>query len=306
MGNKAAVIDVGTNSVRLLIARVNEREVRNEEHFIETTRLGEGWKEDKQRLKPEAVERTYRAVEKFCLRCREKEVEKIKILGTSALREAENRQELQNRIRDGLHLDLQILSEEEEALYSYRGAVHSLPLPPGRNLLIDVGGGSTEGMWREEGHLKCRSFPLGAVRLKEKFASQDPPASSEVKRMEEYLETTLAPFRDYWQGSWVIATGGTVTALASIKNRITCYRPELIHGERLRADEIEQLLQRFLSLSLEDRKRMVGLPPQRADIMVEGTLIVKACLKMAEAEEVLISEADLLAGALTDNQRIVI
>jgi len=305
MSSKAAVIDVGTNSVRLLIAEINSATLNCQKQRLETTRLGEGIKESQGVLLPEAINRTFHVVSRYFQECVQEGVGTIKVLGTSVLREASNGNELIRKIRDELNLEVEILSEEQEAFLSYRGALKSLPEVESGGTFLDVGGGSTEVVWGQK-ELYFQSFPAGAVRLKELFEKNDPPSTGELESMEKHLYQTFPPDRGFWNSTSLIGTGGTITTLAAVKKGMSSYKPRLIHGEVLGRDEVEDMLQLFLNLSLEERKKIKGMSSERADIIIPGALIIKFWLENFWSRKLTVSEGDLMAGSLSDERRIII
>ena len=184
--------------------------------------------------------------------------------------------------------------------------VFSLSFPEDQVTFIDVGGGSTEAVWKDSEGLQSCSFPLGALRLKEYFFTNDPPLTSEIRKLKEYLDSFIRPYCQIWSGNSLIGAGGTITTLASVKQGLTDYQPRLLHGVRLTQEEIENMLAHFLNQPLEKRKEIMGLPSNRADIIISGTLIVSNWLQQCGQDEIIVSEADLLAGALTYRQKIIL
>ena len=301
-----AVIDIGTNSVRLLIAQKEPHQIICLKQKLETTRLGRDLKKRQGVLTPEGIKVSYQAVENYYHYCQEEGVSCLKVIGTSALREAVNGDEFVKLIGQKLNLEVEILSEKQEAFLSYHGAVNSLDFPEQEITFIDVGGGSTEVVWRASRELKFQSFPAGALRLQDDFVNTDPPAKEEIQEMENYVSRMLQPYRPFWGGSTLLGTGGTVTSLAAVKKGLTRDQPQLLHGVILKQEEVENMLHHFLSQPKEQRQNIVGLPSDRADIIIPGTLMVNVWLKQCGKKQLVISEGDLLAGAITEKQRIII
>ncbi len=304
MAVKKAVIDIGTNSVRLLMAEVNSKQVKCLKHMLKTTRLGEGMRANRGRLRQDSMKRTLRAVNYFHHLVKKAGIEEVAILGTSALREAVNREEFLAMAGSAPGLEIKVLSSADEAYYSFRGAVNSLSLHR-EVVFMDVGGGSTEVAWEIEGSLKHKSFPVGAVNLKEAYLVSDPPTGEELYRAEAYLTKIWGKHHPPWSKATLLGTGGTVTSLASIKKKIRRYHPGAIHGERIKGGEIKDILDELLSMPLEKRKNIPGLPTDRADIIIPGAVIVGAFMKVSRQKEMVVSEGDMLAGYLSDGRDIL-
>jgi len=302
----AAVIDIGTNSVRLLIAEVDRHQVVCKEHGLETTRLGEGVKENRGKLLREPMERSIAAVKKYYHLCRRREIQNIKILATSAVREAPNKNEFLEALYERLGVKVEVLSGEEEARYSYRGAINSLSGDYRGSVFLDVGGGSTEVVWEQDDELNWSSYGVGAVKLGENFIACDPPDQEDINRAVEHLQETFSGCFNIWNKVSVVGTGGTVTTLAAVKKGLKEYHPRFIHGERLTMEELEDMLVNLAKNPRVEREKMPGMDPRRADIIIPGTLIVLVLLRNTSSNEIVVSEGDILAGSVTRDQKIII
>ncbi|ACX53140.1 Ppx/GppA phosphatase [Ammonifex degensii KC4] len=283
---RVAVIDVGTNSTRYLLAEVACGKVDLLEADLKITRLGEEMTSG--RLGERAMARTLAAVVAFWRRAEVAGAEVIAPVATSAVREAANREEFCRLFRQATKLELRVLSGEEEAFYTFHGVLTGMPsLSPRNALVMDLGGGSTEFIWQEHKKLKLSSLPLGAVRL------------TLEAREEEYLEKAkekLAPLLSRLGRKELVATGGTVTTLAAIAGGVKEYYPGCVHGRRLTAAQAKELYTYLQELSLEERRQVPGLAPERADIIVAGTAIVVAVLELTRLPFLTVSEHDLLWG----------
>ncbi|MBC7106147.1 MAG: Ppx/GppA family phosphatase [Firmicutes bacterium] len=289
---RVGVIDVGTNSVRLLVADVNGRRVATVRRALAITRLGEGIGD--RMLRPAAISRTLKTLAEFRELAAGAGAEKLIVVGTSAVREAENRREFVEAVREGLGLEVRVLSGYEEARLGFLGAVTGLPLDPAGVAVVDVGGGSTEVAWLQEGTFRSRSLPLGAVRMTEGGWNEDAARS------------LLAPVLEELRGAGerrLVGVGGTVTTLAAVAQRLEPYDPERVHGYPLEIGVVAGLLERLAGMDQESRRRVPGLQPERADIIVAGTRIVLLVMAGLGAGVLTVSEHDLLHGvALTAGQ----
>ena len=294
-----AVMDLGTNSVRLLIAKKNSSNVYLPCHSrVEITRLGEDTARDR-RLKQEAVERTLEVMKSYLLDIKEYRAEITAVLGTSAVRESRNKECLISRLKNEVDIDLKVLSGKEEADLSYLGVVKSLREIE-NPLVFDLGGGSTELVWYQGGYLYLESLKLGVVRLTEACIFTDPPALQDVNAVQQYVRKTLTPLKSRLKGKFkeLVGAGGTITSLAAVKQGLEIYDSRRVHGFVLSREEVRDLLTCLSSLKEEDRKKIPGLQPQRADVIAAGTAIVLTLMEELDFHRVTVSEGDLLLGAL--------
>lgn len=289
-----AAVDLGSNSLRLLVARVKAGEIEPVCRELRTTRLGEGLHLGLS-LTPAAMERSLAALLEFKDTVREFGIPgaRIKVVATSAVREAENGRDFVARVSAAVGWMVRVLSGAEEAALSYRGAISVLGRPA---VVMDIGGRSTEmivpaaqGKSPGISGPGVFSFPLGALRCTEEGTS---PAA-----MAEVLAPAVAQVAG--QGRPLVGVGGTVTTLAAIHHRLEVYDPEVVHGTFLPLEVIDALVDRLDSLSLEERRRLPGLQPQRADIIVAGGRICQTVMHRGGFSGVTVSEADLLWGVIT-------
>src|SRR5436190_24173246 len=277
---RRAVIDVGTNSVKLLVAQVSGRRVDPLHEESEQTRLGSGFYET-HRLQPATIARTARAVAEFARQAAEWSVASTRVIATSAARDALNQDELLAAIRAASGLAVEVISGEQEADWAFRG-VGSAPLFTGQPLLIvDVGGGSTQFILGEGDHQQFRhSFPLGAVRLMERLPHSDPPKPDEWElcraTLEDFLEHQVHPVIDSELRTFssrvvqLVGTGGTASVLARIELALASYDRERIEALPLSLELVSRQRERLWSLPLLERRKIVGLPLDRADVILTG------------------------------------
>lgn len=276
-----AVIDIGSNSVRLLLLCGGR--ARQE---METTRLGAGTAQ--RRLQPESMARTVEAVARFCAQARAAGAERVLAFATSAVRDAVNREELLQVLRARCGLEVDVLSGAEEANLAYLGAAEGR-----RALVLDIGGGSTELVYGAGAVQRAVSLQAGAVRLKERFMQDRAAATA-------FLDEALAAVRPDFAaaaGAELVGVGGTITTLAAMEQRLETYAEEKVHGFCLPAAAVRAWLDRLWDLPPQARA-FPGLEARRADIIAHGALILDRALCALERPGVRVSTADNLLGYL--------
>lgn len=296
MSLKAAAIDIGTNSCRLLIGEKsgdNSFDILTRE--LEITRLGEGVDKNKE-LKESAVERVYRALKKFRVIIDHYQVKKLRVIGTSALRDVDNAFLLKDKLQE-LNFNLEIISGEKEAELNYAGAVSTLE---DDFLLIDIGGGSTEFIWSEAAEIKFQSLDIGCVRMTEKFVLNPETEfkADSANRIRNYVKELLAAELNFNKDYKIRGVGGTITTLAAIKLGLEVYDSSKIENLKISKRELEKIIGDLSKLNLKERKKIKGLQPQRADIIISGLIILKAILDFTGSSELSVSDHDLLHGLI--------
>lgn len=298
---RAAVISIGTNSCRLLIASlVAGGRITPEYHESRGTRLGEGIAPGKL-LEPEAAERTLSAVSDYATLARH--ADRTFAIGTSALRDAADAGAFAARVDEITGTNLQVLSGDEEAHASFVGAVNGLAAAgvavDSALTVADVGGGSAEVARRDgEGQpVHTASVPLGAVRLTERFLVSDPPTADELARCRAAIALSLEGLADAVCPRGMLACVGGTAATA-----VRMLQAEENRGvARVSAAALADLGRAVSALPVAQRKRMHGLSAQRADIIAAGLLVLESIASAARAREILIVQADLLTGYLLEH-----
>lgn len=294
---RCSVIDIGTNSIRHLICDVKNGEIRQIKKDVKITRLGESVsKSDK--LSNDAIARSVNTIKEYLDDAKNYEAQSIYAFATSAVRDAKNSSYVIDELLN-IGLDVDIVDGETESLYGYLGA--SYGIKKNDVLVMDVGGGSTEFSYFKDDLIK-RSFDIGAVRLTEKFIKSDHISVDEYNNIRLYVTDMLTPFigdnEDIPHD--IVGIGGTITTLAAMSQDLGIYSRELIHGYVLKKGEIKRLLDLMMSLSLDERKLLNGLQPERADIIVAGTIIVYTVLELLNCTSITVSEWDNLEGAVVE------
>jgi exopolyphosphatase / guanosine-5'-triphosphate,3'-diphosphate pyrophosphatase len=308
---RIAVVDFGSNSTRLLVADVRNGKVDEIERRTEITRLGEGV-DASGRLDPGAVDRVFRALEEFSAAFDRLGAEQVVGVATSAVRDAENGEELRAAIDERFGVEARILSGEEEARLTFRGATSARSMDDASRghggsgsettLVIDIGGGSTELVVGEPGgdpHFHV-STDAGSVRQTERHLAADPPEQDDVSTLALEVQTIVEEAvpegvrSETYRG---VAVAGTATSLAAVDQELEPYDPARVEGYPLELAACERMLAMFAVRPLEQRRKVPGLHPGRAPTIVAGTAILVEVMRAFGLEVVETSEADILHGA---------
>ena len=300
--DRLAAIDIGTNTIKLLVAVVEGGALTALHEDSQTTRLGEGVSKTK-RLTPEAIERTAAGVAAFVGKAREMGVTKILAVATSGAREAGNTGQFLERARDIAGVDVETVSGEREAELIFAGVSTDAGLRNQRLLVMDVGGGSAEIITGQNGCIERRvSVPAGAVRLTERFLHGDPVSPSELDALlqhgRELLQLELAQCS--LDGRVMVGTGGTVTTAAAIDQSLARFSIEKVNRYSLTRQRLTEMLERLRALPLAKRRQVPGLPPERADIIVAGLAMYVVAMELAGIERLTVSTRGLRFGVLAE------
>ncbi|MDB6109665.1 MAG: Ppx/GppA phosphatase [Pedosphaera sp.] len=312
---RRAIIDIGTNSVKLLVADVAGRVVQPVVEESEQTRLGNGFFETN-RLQPEAIAQTAKAVADFVKKARDAGAASIRVVATSAARDSINPTELTGAIEQAVGLKVEIISGDQEADWGFQGVTSDPDLAAHPLLLLDVGGGSTEFILGlgEQKHFR-HSFQLGTVRLLEKLPHSDPPTPEELARcrqwVADFLEQEVRPKlgpalrREKKLDSerhpvQLVGIGGTSTILARMEARLDSFDRERIEATRLTRAQLRAHVERLWSLPLAERRMTVGLPKKRADVILTGVVIYEGVMNAFEFDELRVSTRGLRFAALME------
>lgn len=304
-----AVIDIGTNSVKLLVGEINGGEVRPLLEGSHQTRLGQGFYEN-HLLQSEAIRITAEAVAEFAEQARGRQARSIKVFATSAARDARNKEELLNAVERAAALPVIIISGEQEADLAYRGVTTDPSMADRPLIVMDVGGGSTEfivGSGRKR--LFAESFPLGSVRLLEQNMIEDPPSAGDLAGFEAEVRNILqrevrpkivSEIKRLGAAPQFVGTGGTSTILARIKLKLDSFDRDQIEGAVLTAEEVDREKLRLWSLPLAERKKIMGLPANRADVILPGVIIFNEVMKCFKLDTLRVSTRGIRFAALIE------
>jgi exopolyphosphatase / guanosine-5'-triphosphate,3'-diphosphate pyrophosphatase len=309
---RIAAIDCGTNSIRLLVADVTAHEdgrtsLRDVHREMRIVRLGEGV-DATGRLGVAALARTRAALGDYTMICRRKGAERVRMVATSATRDASNRDEFFDMTRALLGVEAEVISGDEEARLSFTGAVGDLDPLDGPFVVTDIGGGSTEvvvGSWdgRTAQVTGALSVDIGCVRITERCLRGDPPTAEELAAGREFAESALA--QAFAQvpvagaRTWV-GVAGTITTLSAVAQNLEAYDSERIHLSRLSDNEIASVAARLLAASHDERAAIGSIHPGRVDVIGGGALITQVLAEnlaeQAGITGILVSEHDILDG----------
>jgi exopolyphosphatase/guanosine-5'-triphosphate,3'-diphosphate pyrophosphatase len=296
-----ATIDVGTNSVLLLVAdRTPEGRFVPVVERAEITRLGRGVDKTR-RLSPEGLEATLEVVTAFATEARSLGAEAIAVTATSAARDAENGAEFMAAAKARAGVTVEIISGELEAQLSFSSAHMDFARElTGPLLVIDIGGGSTEFIYGDrEGRVAFRhSFDVGAVRMTERFIHSDPVSAAERAALEAHLRATFATLPPTPAGAQLVGVAGTVTTLYTVQHRIDPYDAARVQGGTLTLSELEALADTLCRLPLAERRVLPGLQPKRADVIPAGALILVEAVRALGLTRCRVSDRGLRWGLL--------
>jgi exopolyphosphatase/guanosine-5'-triphosphate,3'-diphosphate pyrophosphatase len=290
---RVGAIDCGTNSVRLLV-RDGERELHREMRIV---RLGQGV-DRTGRLAPEALDRTRAALAAYAEVIAELDVDRVRMIATSATRDAANRDDFVTMVRETLDVAPEVISGPEEAALSYAGAVttmHGLEQPV---LLVDLGGGSTELVMGPE-PLRAHSMDVGSVRMTERHLHDDPPTPHQIAAVVDDVSAALdrAEHDVPWQQArQAVGVAGTITTVAAIALGLDAYRPDLVHGTRLTIARVAEVADRLVALDHAGRAAITAIHPGRVDVIAAGAVVLRTVLERSGATELVASEHDILDG----------
>ena len=295
---RVAAIDCGTNSIRLLIADISGGKLREVERLMEIVRLGQGVDQAGQ-FHPDAISRTFAAIDKYALEISRRGVEKIRFCATSATRDATNREVFISGVKSRLGIEPEVISGEEEARLSFLGATKELPESLAPFLVVDIGGGSTEFVIGYRDVVAAKSVNIGCVRMSERHFNNDPASSSEIESARSDIQSAIAEaakFVKITEAKTLIAVAGTATTVAAAALELPVYDRYSIHLSRISADKTHQVSEMFLKMTRDQRAALGYMHPGRVDVIGAGSLVLSEIMKATDAKEFVASESDILDG----------
>jgi exopolyphosphatase/guanosine-5'-triphosphate,3'-diphosphate pyrophosphatase len=286
---RVASIDIGTNTILLLIAEVDEGKLKPLFEMETIVRLGEGVQKNGV-LSQEAMKRGLQTLAQYLEQCQTMGAQKIFAVGTSALREAKNSDHFLKMTKEKLDLSIEIISGKEEAQLSFLAVAMDLKELKKPILVVDVGGGSTEFILGKDDRItQWVSLPLGSVRFTERFLLSDPVREGEWEKMEKEIRKLLATIPHPQKPFSMVAVGGTATTLASVEQGLEEFIPEKIHHFVLRKEGLKNQLHLYRSKTIDERRTIPGLPPNRADVILAGGAILHMAMEELNCPFVLVS-----------------
>ncbi|HKC26472.1 MAG TPA: Ppx/GppA phosphatase family protein [Jatrophihabitans sp.] len=295
---RVASIDCGTNSIRLLIADVDDAGLRDVVRDMRIVRLGQGV-DRSGRLASEALERTRVALAEYAAAVREHGAQRVRMVATSATRDAANRDEFTAMVRAELGVDPEVISGREEAELSFAGAASVLHELSGPLLVADIGGGSTELVRGGDGQLRAHSMDVGCVRMTERHLHDDPPTQAQIDAtvadVRKAVESARAdvPLDD---AATFVGVAGTVTTIAAIARGLDRYEADVIHGSVISADDVAEVTDRLLRMTHAQRAALPVMHPGRVDVIGGGAIVLRTLVEEIGAASVIASEHDILDG----------
>ncbi|OEJ95938.1 Ppx/GppA phosphatase family protein [Streptomyces thermolilacinus] len=296
---RVAAIDCGTNSIRLLVADIDPEAgtLVDLDRRMTIVRLGQGV-DRTGRLAPEALERTFAACREYAAAIKELGAERVRFVATSASRDAENREDFVRGVMDILGVEPEVITGDQEAEFSFTGATKELR-GSDEYLVVDIGGGSTEFVVGT-GHVEAaRSVDIGCVRLTERHVRHDPPTEDEVAAIRADVRAAIAlaeetvPVRE---ARTLVGLAGSVTTVAALALRLGEYDSAAIHRSRIPYERVAEVSARLRSLTHDERAAFPVIHPGRVDVIVAGALVLEEIMTHVAAQEVVVSEHDILDG----------
>lgn len=298
-----AGIDIGTNTILLLVAKVEGTKIEVVEDHVRVVRLGQGVDKNKS-FHPDALERARACFADYRKILDQYPGIEIRALATSGSRDAKNSTEFFQEILKKYQIPVRVISGEEEAQVSFRGAL-SEGMKEEEVAVLDIGGGSSEIVGKEGGSLFRFSFDMGCVRLSERYLKHDPALPSETKVLQEFVQAELKKQKGILEkvrGKRLIGVAGTATYLASSSLGLDRFDPKKVHGHWVSKSDVKKLLNSFLPMTAEQRLGIGGMDKGRADVIVAGAYILDAILEEVGLEGFEASVQGLRYGAvLGDN-----
>ncbi len=300
---RLAAVDIGTNTLLLLVAELGEGGVRALRDEIRFGRLGQGV-DGSGSLSGEAIERSLGFLVEYRAIIDEAQVAAVVAVGTQALREAANADAFLGPAREILGAPVQVIDGEREAALVYGSVVHACPeLAAGDLVVADVGGGSTEVIAGRGGAVgSLVSLPIGSVRLTERHLHGDPPTPDETRALLAAIDEQLGRLDPALAGSApaLVGTAGTATTLAAVEQKLRAYDAHRVQGFRLTRAAVERQLARYLELTVAEKRRLPGMEPQRADVIAAGAAIYARLAVHLDAPTLVTSDRGVRWGALLE------
>jgi len=303
---RLASIDIGTNTLRLLICESHGRQLKPLYKDRVITRLGGGFLQKNRLITDHSIARSVDALKEFSNVIESYNVERLRAVATSVVRESANADAFSNRVRKETGINIEIISGAEEAKLTVLGVLKSVSVESRYKVIIDVGGGSTEfALLNGDVIEKIVSTDLGVVHLTEEFLSSESNITNKVQRLAVHVEQTinqnLSKNNVVSENNLTLfATAGTPTTLAAMEIGLRDYDAELVNGFVLKRSTMNRILNQLINLTLEERLKIVGLEKGREDVIIPGTLILLKSMDWFSKDEVIVSDGGLLEGIAID------
>lgn len=290
---KHAVIDIGSNTLLLLVAKCNSGKIEIIDDIVEIARLGEGIAETGI-IKNESIIRAEKILDSHSQVLKIHGVTHLSIIATAALREAKNGLEVKKKLEKIISSEILIIDSDTEAKLSYYGAFGTRA----KGTLIDIGGGSTEFAYYLEEKLVTKSIPIGAVKIKEQFLHNDPATTQQITKAREHIKSLFIRYMLEPDVSNINAVAGTPVTLASIALGMDGYDFNKIHGYSFNINQLQDMVAQISKKSATELRDILKVHPHRSDIIVAGALILDEYLKYTQAQTLTVNCLGLRFGPL--------
>ena len=296
-----AVIDVGTNSVKFNVSERREDGTwRTVVDRAEITRLGEGLQETGE-INSDAMERTVSAIGAMAAEAQDNEVTAIVAVGTMGLRTAGNSNQFIDAVQQRCGVRIEVIPGEEEGRLAYLAVKSGLGLAEGSLVIFDTGGGSTQFTFGRGASVEERfSLNVGAVRFTEEYGLGGMVSPAQLRTALDAIAADLARLGTGRSTDALVGMGGAITNIAAVKHGLAKYDPDIVQGSVIERAEIERQIELYRSRSLDDRRKIVGLQPKRADVILAGACIVMTVMDKLSKDELSVSDRGLRHGLLID------
>jgi exopolyphosphatase/guanosine-5'-triphosphate,3'-diphosphate pyrophosphatase len=295
---RVAAIDCGTNSIRLLVADERDGRLADVVREMRIVRLGQDV-DRTGRLAPDAIERTRLALHDYAATIADLGATRLRMVATSATRDAANRADFVRVVRAELGVDPEVVTGEQEAALSFTGAAGALPDAATPVLVADIGGGSTELVLGTPSGLAARSLDIGSVRMTERHLHDDPPTPAQVAAAVADIRAGIDDARRSMplaDAATLVGVAGTVTTVAAIALGLDRYDSTLVHGSTLTAGQVAEVTDRLVTATHAQRSAVPVIHPGRVDVIAGGALILRTLVEATGVDAVVVSEHDILDG----------
>jgi exopolyphosphatase/guanosine-5'-triphosphate,3'-diphosphate pyrophosphatase len=295
---RVGVVDCGTNSIRLLIADIEGNNFREVIRQMEVVRLGQGVDETNQ-FHPDAISRTFAAVDLYAGEIARRGVEKLRFCATSATRDALNRAVFVDGVKERLGVEPEVISGDEEARLSFAGATREFNRSDGPFLVVDIGGGSTEFVLGTDSVESAISVNIGCVRMTERHFHSDPPSADEIALARRDIQNAIdiaSASVDIKSAKTLVCVAGTATTVAAAALNLPKYDRQAIHLSRISAEQVHDVSKRFSTMTHDERAILGYMHPGRVDVITAGSLVLSEIVRATGAKEFVASENDILDG----------
>lgn len=297
-----AVVDIGSNTLRLLIGNIRKNKICRVYTDRVVTRLGKNLEENGY-IKEEAIEDSINALKSFKKLSETFNVSCIIAVGTSALREAKNSSYFCEKVKESTGINVHIISGEEEAYYTLCGIMNEELEKEHSLFIVDIGGGSTEWIEWKDQTFSIGSIPIGAIKIKEKFLNTDSYFEENIESARQFIEKKISIILPKVKIRKFIASGGTASTLAMINFGLSTYQPKKTHMSEIDVIKFKMILKNLLSISIQERKKIKGMPADRADIICAGLIILEKIIDYLNVERLTISEYGILEGIMKNYKK---